>query len=81
VLHDELLQMNTMGPIWKRFRNCYAELKIDVFWTDVDPNKNLIDYFNRLKVWPEGPVESADAPAAAAENKYRIGVFSYPAAR
>lgn len=68
--------MNIMGPIWKRLRNCCAELGIDVFWTDVDSNKNLIDYFNHLKLSPEGPVEPVDIPSSDA-NKHRIGVFSY----
>lgn len=70
--------MNIMGPIWKRLRDCCAELRVDVFWTDVDPNKNLIDYFNHLKIWPEGPVEPVDTPSPAA-NKHRATVFSYQA--
>jgi hypothetical protein len=70
--------MNIMGPIWKRLRNCCTELQIDIFWTDVDPNKNLIDYFNHVKLWPEGPVQPVDNPPPAA-NKYRISVFSYQA--
>jgi hypothetical protein len=70
--------LNIMGPIWKRLRNCCAELGIDLFWTDVDSHKTLIDYFNHLKLRPEGPVEPVDTPSPEA-NKYRISVFSYQA--
>ena len=70
--------MNIMGPIWKRLRDCCTELKIDVFWTDVDPSKNLIDYFNHLMISPEGPVEPVTTPLPA-PNKHRVSVFSYQA--
>ena len=70
--------LNIMGPIWRRIRDCCAELKIDVFWTDVDSSKNLIDYFNHLMIWPEGPVEPVRTPLPT-PNKYRVGVYSYQA--
>lgn len=68
--------MNIMGPIWKRLRMCCDELGVVVFWTDLDSNKTLIDFFTYLKVWPEGSVEPFTTPRE--EKKYRLAVFSYP---
>jgi hypothetical protein len=68
--------MNIMGPIWKRLRDCASELGEIFFWTDLDPNKTLVDFFTHLKIWPEGPVEPFSVPTE--EPKYRLAVFSYP---
>ena len=70
--------MNLMGPIWKRLSDCSDELGQAFFWTDLDPNKTVIDFFTYLKVWPEGPVEPYMVPHE--EKRYRFAVFSYPAA-
>ncbi len=69
--------MNIMGPIWKRLRNCADRLHQVFFWTDLDPNKTLIDFFTYLTVWPEGPVEPFEV--SREDKKYRVAVFSYPA--
>ena len=54
--------MNIMGPIWKRLRICTDRLHEIFFWTDLDPNKTLLDFFTHLKVWPEGAVEAYTVP-------------------
>ncbi len=69
--------MNIMGTIWKRLRVCADKLGQVFFWTDLDHNKTLIDFFTFLKVSPEGPVEPFDVPRE--DKKYRFAVFSYPA--
>jgi hypothetical protein len=69
--------MNIMGPIWKRLRICADELSEVFFWTDLDPNKTLIDFFTYLKIWPEGAVESHEVPREV--SIHRFAVFSYPA--
>ena len=69
--------MSIMGPIWKRLKTCCDELGQVFFWTDLDPNKTLIDFFTYLRIWPEGPVEPSNAPRE--EKNYRFAVFSYPA--
>jgi len=69
--------MNIMGPIWKRLRICTDRLHEIFFWTDLDPNKTLLDFFTHLKVWPEGAVEAYTVPRE--EKRHRIAVFSYPA--
>jgi hypothetical protein len=46
-------------------------------WTDLDPNKTLIDFFTYLKVWPERSVEPHTL--AQEEPTYHLSVFSYPA--
>jgi hypothetical protein len=51
--------MNIMGPIWKRLRNCGAELGIDLFWTDVDSHKTLIDYLNHLRCGLKGQLSQS----------------------
>jgi hypothetical protein len=68
--------MNIMGPIWKRLRDCTAKLNEVFFWTDLDPNKTMIDFFTYLTVKPEGPVEATDLPRE--EKRFRWAVFSYP---
>lgn len=65
--------MNIMGPIWKRFRKCCTDLGIEVFWTDTDPNKTMIDFFTYLRVRPEVSVEPANQ-----EMRYRLASFAYP---
>jgi hypothetical protein len=69
--------MNIMGPIWKRLRDCADRLGQVFFWTDLDPNKTLIDFFTYLTIWPEGMVEPVTAPKE--DERYRFAVFSYPA--
>jgi len=69
--------MNIMGPIWKRLSNCAGKLGQVFFWTDLDPNKTLIDFFMHLALWPEGPVEPFDVPRE--DKRFRFAVFSYPA--
>lgn len=69
--------MNIMGPIWKRLRLCAEKLGQVFFWTDLDPNKTMIDFLTYLRIRPEGPVEAFSIPRE--EKKYRLAVFSYPA--
>ena len=70
--------MSIMGPIWKRLRNCAERLGQVFYWTDLDPNKTLIDFFTYLSIFPEGSVEPFDIPRE--DKKYRFAVFSYPVA-
>jgi hypothetical protein len=69
--------MNIMGPIWKRLDDCGSSLGERFVWTDLDPNKTLIDFFTYLKIWPEGPLEPYILENA--EPIHRFSVFSYPA--
>jgi hypothetical protein len=69
--------LNIMGPIWKRLRDCTGELGHTFFWTDLDTNKTLIDFFTYLKLGPEGPTEPYAVPRE--ESAHRFAVFSYPA--
>ncbi len=69
--------MNVMGPVWRRLSNCAAKLGRDYFWTDLDTNKNIIDYWVYLRLWPEGAAEPTVPPTE--KKKYNSWVFSYPA--
>jgi hypothetical protein len=65
--------MNIMGPVWQRLSEAAQRLGQAFFWSDLDVNKNLIDYFTYLKLWPEGTVEIAKT-----SRQWSPYVFSYP---
>ena len=54
--------MNAAGPVWKRLLDCADKLHVVFFSSDLDPHKNLIDFFVLLKIWPEGPAEPYHIP-------------------
>src|SRR5215831_4618127 len=46
--------MNAMGPAWQRLSSTTEELGVKYFWSDLDINKNIVDYLVYLRIWPEG---------------------------
>lgn len=69
--------MNVMGPVWERLCDASRKLGHEFFWTDLDVNKNLLDYLLFLKVWPEGAAEPTEPPTDPS-RKQHFAVFSYP---
>ena len=69
--------LNIMGPVWKRLGDSADRLGVKFFWTDLDTNKNIIDYLFFLKLWPEGPVEPTEPPTDSS-RRLELTVFSYP---
>jgi len=69
--------LNIMGPVWKRLSDSTDRLEQKVFFTDLDVNKNVIDYLVYLRIRPEGPVEPTKAPIQTS-RKWSLYVFSYP---
>lgn len=68
--------MNIMGPVWKRFC-ARADAVGQVFWwTDVDTNKNLIDYLMFLSPRLERPTQPDKPPPPG--RKFDLTLFSYP---
>ena len=69
--------MNAMGPVWKRLCDKAEQLRVKVFWSDLDTNRNIIDYLVFLRVNPEGSAEPTEPPSDPT-RKFDPYVFSYP---
>ncbi len=68
--------MNVMGPIWRRLSELVKKMQRDYFFTDLDTNKNIIDYWVYLRIWPEDAAEPTVPPQE--KRRYNVWVFSYP---
>jgi hypothetical protein len=70
--------VNSMGPVWARLGRVSEALQRPVFFSDVDTNKNLLDFLVYVRLRPEGSVEPIDPPPQPLPRRWHISVFNYP---
>jgi hypothetical protein len=71
--------MNAMAPVWERIGTALTNAKMEMYWSDLDTNKNLLDYFAFLKIHPENPVQPKQ-PLSNGEQvrTHKLSVWLYP---
>ena len=71
--------MNVMGPVWERIGTALTQAGKEVYWTDFDTYKNILDYFAFLRIHPETPVQpKRPLPKAEQSRKFKLSVWLYP---
>jgi hypothetical protein len=71
--------MNAIGPVWERLSDALKQAGKELYWTDLDTNKNVLDYFAFLKIHPEKPVQpKLPIPKPEQFRRFKLGGLLYP---
>lgn len=71
--------MNAISPVWGRLTETLQEAGKELYWTDLDTNKNVLDYFAFLKIDPEKPVQpKLPVPKSEQFRRFKLGGLLYP---